>query len=154
MEPNQEEAQNDKPFTPMNERAPKSTWSWGAFMLDPFFIIAIKKYQFLFVYLLYFVPFINFLAMIGIKIYLGLYGRKMAEESTIFSNNDQFEGFMKAIDHAGKVVFYVSLALVILTMVAFGMIFSFAANQIGDFERDFERNFEQDIERSMDELVG
>ena len=101
-------------FTPLGQTADSrlGRWSWGACMFDPGFIIAIKNYKFLFVYILYFIPLINIFAVIGIKIYLGLNGRSMAENSPQFENKDELNGFMKGIDHAGKIMFFVALIFI------------------------------------------
>lgn len=81
-------------------------WSWGAFALNFMFIIAIRRYMYLFFLLLMFVPFVNFIAMIGMMIYFGSTGRELARTSTTFSNKEQYLGFMKGIDHAGKIIAY------------------------------------------------
>lgn len=92
-------------------------WSWGAFMFDPAFIIGIRKYTFLLLYLLYLVPLINLLAIIGIKVFLGLKGHEMAQTSATFENEDERRGYMKAIDHAGFVLFIVMLVFLLLWSV-------------------------------------
>lgn len=86
-------------------------WSWGAFMLDVPFLIAIKKYTLLLWYLLAFIPFVNFLFFIGFKIYIGTKGRALAAESDQFANEDERNGFMKAFDHAGKILFFSAIAI-------------------------------------------
>ena len=102
-----------------------SGWSWGAFMFDFIFIIATKRYIYLLLFLLYLIPLVNFFAMIGIRIYLGTQGRRIAAESTIFSNKDEIRGFMKAIDHAGYITFIFTVVVFILAFVLVGSIFSF-----------------------------
>jgi len=84
-------------------------WSWGAFILDPFFILAVRKYIYLLLYLLYIVPILNILAMIGIKIFLGMKGTDMVRESETFENDDERRGFLKAINHAGFILFIITL---------------------------------------------
>ena len=92
-------------------------WSWGAFMFDFIFIIATKKYIYLLLFLLYLIPLVNFLAMIGIRIFLGTQGRRIAAESQMFSNKDEWQGFMKALDHAGYIIFIVTVIVLILGFV-------------------------------------
>ncbi|HEX7042380.1 MAG TPA: hypothetical protein VF189_03960, partial [Patescibacteria group bacterium] len=93
-----------------SSRSEESTgWSWGAFILGPLFLLAIKKYYYLFLYLAYFIPFINFLAVFGIPIFLGIKGRELAYDSSMFETQHQASGFMSAVDHAGKIMFVVYL---------------------------------------------
>lgn len=107
---------------PMIRRNDVGGWSWGAFVLDPFFIIAIKKYSLLWMYLLYLVPLVNFFAMIGIKIFLGIKGHQLVAESTVFKNEDEQNGFVRAIDHAGFIVFIVGLVGIVVMFLFFGVI--------------------------------
>jgi hypothetical protein len=86
-------------------------------MFDAAFLIAIKKYQWLFWYLLYLVPFVNFVFMIVFKIYLGVKGRTIAATSTYFQDERELRGFMKGIDHAGKVLFFIMLAVLVIWLV-------------------------------------
>ena len=99
-------------------------WSWGAFMFDFIFIIATKRYIYLLLFLLYLIPFVNFLAMIGIRIFLGIQGRRIAAESPMFSNKDELRGFMKAIDHAGYITFIITVVVFILAFVLMATVFS------------------------------
>jgi hypothetical protein len=92
-------------------------WSWGAFMFDPAFLIAIQKYVYLLVYLLMLIPVLNFIVWIGFKIYLGLKGREMARGSATFASAEQREGFFKGFDWAGKVLFFVGLAFFVLGLL-------------------------------------
>jgi len=102
---------------------PESTgWSWGAFMLDPAFLIGIKKYKYLFWYLIMLVPFVGFLFYIGFKIYLGVKGREIASTST-YLRGDERRGFMKGLDNAGKITFFSSLIFLALWLVFFGVAF-------------------------------
>ena len=92
-------------------------WSWGAFMNGPLFLIGIRKYVYLLLYLLYLIPFVNFIAWIGIMIFMGVKGRELAAESKTFTSREQYVGFMKAIDHAGKVIFFFTVALIALALI-------------------------------------
>lgn len=101
-----------------------SQWSWGAFMLDAPFLIAIQKYVYLLVYLLMLIPFLNFIIYIGFKIYLGLKGHEMAENSSAFDSKEEREGFFKGFDWAGKVLFFVTIAFFVIGLLSsllFGM---------------------------------
>ncbi len=108
-------------------------WSWGAFMFDFIFIIATKKYIYLLLFLLYFIPFVNFLAMIGIKIFLGTQGRRIAAESPMFSNKDELRGFMKAIDHAGYIISIFAIVIFILAFVLMTTVFPSLFSSIKSF---------------------
>ncbi|NTV22003.1 MAG: hypothetical protein HGB03_00330 [Candidatus Yonathbacteria bacterium] len=92
-------------------------WSWGGFMFGPAYLIAVKKYQYLLGYLLMLIPIINFVAMIGIAIYLGIKGHTLVVESPMFANNDERAGFNRAIDHAGRIMFFVSLACAVIALI-------------------------------------
>ncbi len=115
------------PLTTVAQPAINSGWSWGAFMFDPAFIIAIRNYTFLFCYLLYLIPLVNIVAMIGIKIYLGINGRRMAIASKSFASPDEALGYMKGTDHAGRVLFFATIIIMVL-----GIVFSVA---LGTFFR-------------------
>lgn len=106
-------------------------WSWGAFILDPFFIIAIRRYVFLLLYILYFIPLVNIVAMIGIKIYLGLKGRELAESSPTFNSAEERKGFFKAIDHAGLITFIVALVMIVLSLIFGAVVGMVVAKFIG-----------------------
>jgi hypothetical protein len=98
-------------------------WSWGAFMFDMVFVIAIRKYIYLLFALLFFIPILGFFAMIGVKIFFGLKGHQLAAESGAFANEDELRGFLKAVDHAGFVVFIVAIVGIVLilgTVLLFG----------------------------------
>jgi|GEM_PF-1360982 len=92
-------------------------WSWGGFMFGPAYLIAVKKYQYLLGYLLMLIPIINFVAMLGIAIYLGLKGHTLVAESPMFANNDERAGFNRAIDHAGRIMFFISLACAVIALI-------------------------------------
>ncbi len=97
-------------------------WSWGAFLFGAPFLIAIKKYHMLWWYLLYLVPVVNFFFWIVFMIYLGIKGHEMAATSRHFENQHEYNGFIKAVDHAGKI-----LTIVAIVIIAAGLIFGFTA---------------------------
>jgi hypothetical protein len=117
-------------FIPLGNTTPTGPegWSWGAFMLGPFFLIAVRKYVYLWAYLLMLVPVVNFVAWLGIMVFLGVKGRAMGYESTTFTSNEQREGFFKAIDHGGKIMFIISVIGLVVWFVFvalfFGALFS------------------------------
>ncbi len=130
------EAQNINPVpaspsTSTSTSTPESSgWSWGAFMTDPIFLIGLKKYKKLWWYLLGVVPFLGPIFLIGFKIYLGNKGREISTTTT-FLSEDERRGFMKGLDHAGKVTFFAALisigviiVLLILGISFFSLIFS------------------------------
>ncbi|HVN26269.1 MAG TPA: hypothetical protein VMT99_01265 [Candidatus Paceibacterota bacterium] len=100
--------------SPSNGITPHAGWSWGAFMMNASFIIAIKRYQLLWWYLLMLIPFVNWIFFIVFMIYLGSKGHEFAAASSQFGNQSEYDGFMKAVDHAGRIMFYVALAFVVV----------------------------------------
>ena len=116
--------------TPVVEAKPTVTismpadWSWGGFMFGPAYFIAVKKYEYLLIYLLMFIPIVNFIAMIGIAIYLGMKGHTLVATSTMFANDAERAGFNHGIDHAGKIMF-------ILVLISFVLAFIFAGLFVG-----------------------
>jgi len=93
-------------------------WSWGAFMMGPFFLIAVRKYVHLLWYLLSIIPIVPLV----IAIFLGLKGRELAAESKSFANRDEYRGFMKAFDHAGFITFIIMIVLLVLYALFFVVI--------------------------------
>lgn len=92
-------------------------------MFDAPFLIAIRKYNYLWFYLLFLIPLLNLFAILGIKIYLGIKGAEIARTSTTFASEEEYNGFMKGLDWAGKVLFFVGLAIFALSLIltfAFG----------------------------------
>lgn len=106
-------------------------WSWGACMLSMYFVVGIRKYSYLWLYLLFFVPFVNIFAMLGIMIFFGMKGREMAATSVTFTSRDQYVGFMKAIDHAGKVFFFLTVGMIALFFIV--LVSAFSLLGPGDF---------------------
>lgn len=111
-----------QPATPANQEL--TGWSWGAFMLGPTFLIAVKKYVYLLFYLVYFIPFLNVFALLGIAIFLGIKGRELTYASSMFEKQDEANGFIKAVDHAGKIMFVVSIIFFIIMIIFFIIGFS------------------------------
>lgn len=97
-------------------------WSWGAFMFDIAFVLALKQYKFAWLFLLYLIPWVNVLAIIAIRIYLGFHGRRMTYESDAFDTPAERDGFVKGLDHAGKILLYVSLVLLVITIFVGGAV--------------------------------
>lgn len=94
-----------------------TSWSWGAFMFDAPFLIATRKYKYLWFYLLLLVPILNFFAIAAIKIYLGIKGAEIARTSSTFDSEAEYNGFMKGFDWAGKVSFFIGLAIFALGLI-------------------------------------
>jgi hypothetical protein len=63
------------------------------------------------------VPVVNFFFWIIFMIYLGMNGHKLAAQSRHFENQYEYHGFMKALDHSGKIMFFVAIALIALGFV-------------------------------------
>ena len=89
--------------------APDKGWSWGAFMFGIPFLIAIKQYKMLWWFLLSLVPIVNVVFYVVFAIYMGLHGHELAAKSTHFGNEHEYRGFIKAIDHSGRILFFVVL---------------------------------------------
>jgi len=104
------------------ERSGLVGWSWGAFMFDIPFLVGIKKYAYLFWYFLALVPIVNIVFIIVFKIWMGVRGRALAAVSPQFENETEFHGFMKALDHAGEVLFVVAIIVlaIVLVLAVFG----------------------------------
>lgn len=119
--------QNPMP-NPESERAAPATatpadplskgWSWGGFIFDPIVFIAAKKYWYLLLYVLMFIPLVNLFAMIGIKLFAALKGAQIVRQSTAFINDDEKRGFLRGLDRAGFIFF-----IVLLVFFALGLIF-------------------------------
>ena len=110
--------------TPAPTQKNAEGWSWGGFMFEPILIIATKKYVYLLFFLLYLIPLINFIAIIGIKIFFGLKGREIVMQSPAFSNSDEARGFMKGLDHAGFISFIFTVVMFALSFLFLGALFS------------------------------
>ena len=105
----------------------KEGWSWGAFGTGPAFLIAVKRYKFLWWYLLFLIPFVNFIFMLAFAIYLGVNGRKIAAAGKQFANQSEYDGYMKGVDHAGKVMFFVGVIVGAIIFILFIVVILFAA---------------------------
>jgi hypothetical protein len=135
-----EEVSSEAPTPGVESRSEKSNaivipmpndWSWGGFMFAPAYLIAVKKYKYLLLYLLGLAPLINVIAMIGISIFVGLKGRSFVAESDMFKNDDEREGFNRAIDHAGWIMFLVTLVGFVLSLLFAGLLIAFLASIFG-----------------------
>lgn len=95
---------------------PKQGWSWGGLLFNWSFLIAVKRYKMLWWFILAFVPFVNIIFWIVMAIYMGMNGHKVAAEGTQFANQSEYDGFIKGVDHAGKVGFFVVLVIAIVAL--------------------------------------
>ncbi len=89
-------------------------WSWGAFLFGVPFLVGIKKYKMLWWLLLALVPFVNVVFWIAFIIYLGLKGHELEARSPQFSNQDEYDGFFKVFDHAGKIL---TIAVIVISVI-------------------------------------
>ncbi len=112
-------------FTPTQEIKTEITykdegWSWGGFAFNLMFAVGIRRYVHLWLLLLFLIPIVNIFVGLGIMIYFGVKGREMARTSKTFSNKEQYLGFMKAIDNAGKILsyFYIAVVVAIIALIA------------------------------------
>ena len=101
-----------------------SGWSWGGFMFSPAVIFASRRYVWLLLYLLMIIPFINIIGWLIPMIVLGIKGRDLIMASHTFANQDEARGFMNGIDHAGKIMFWITLILLGLAVI-FGLVVGF-----------------------------
>ena len=101
-----------------------SGWSWGGFMFSPAVIFASRRYVWLLLYLLMIIPLINIIGWLIPMIVLGIKGRDLIMASHTFANQDEAPGFMKGIDHAGKIVFWITLILIGLGLI-FALVMGF-----------------------------
>ena len=101
-----------------------SGWSWGGFMFSPPVIFASRRYIWLLLYLLMIIPFINIIGWLIPMIVLGIKGRDLIMTSHTFANQDEARGFMKGIDHAGKIMFWITLILLGLGLI-FALVMGF-----------------------------
>ncbi len=101
----------------------QSEWSWGSFMFNPIVIISSKRYKMLFWYLLAVVPLVNLFFWLVFGIYMGMKGRSIVASSAAFANDDERRGFLKGLDHAGFILFIVSVVFLALFLVFSSMSF-------------------------------
>ena len=97
--------------------ATKTGWSWGGFMFTVVVMLASKRYVYLLLYLLMFIPIVNLIAIIGIMIWMGVKARSLVMASPAFTNHDEAVGFMKGIDHAGKIMLFILIILIVLGII-------------------------------------
>jgi len=109
----------DQTSSPAAILTPKAGWSWGAFAFNASFLIGVRRYRFLWWFLLAFVPFVNIIFWIVCVIYLGMKGHEIAARSTSFANQSEYDGYMNAQDHAGKVLFFAALIVGLVMAVIF-----------------------------------
>ncbi len=95
-------------------------WSWGGFMFSPVVILGSKRYVYLLLYLLGIIPLVGPLLWIAVMIFMGVKGRALVMASGVFSD-EEARGFMKGIDHAGKIMFWIMIVLVIVGII-FGLV--------------------------------
>ncbi len=96
---------------------PKEGWSWGAFIHTAGFLIGVKRYKLLWWYLLALIPIVNVIFFVVIMIYLGVKGHVIAAEGTQFANQSEYDGYVKGLDHAGKVLFFAALIIFVVMIV-------------------------------------
>jgi len=116
-QPNQTGYAPYTPQQPVGDAYKDYGWSWGAAMFGPLFLIGIRKYVYLLPYILMFIPIVTLLVMLAMFAFLGFKGRELALQSLTFTSKDQYLGYMKANDHAGKVMFFVCLIVFISAFV-------------------------------------
>ena len=102
-----------------NGIVPKQGWSWGGAMLNFTFLIGAGRYKYLWWFLLTLIPFVNIVFWIAMFIYLGMNGHSIAAGGTQFVNQSEYDGYVKGTDHAGKILFFIVIILLVIGIVAF-----------------------------------
>ena len=150
-----ENEQNQESFQPLEESTPTksdgykdSGWSWGAFVFNWAFALAVRKYWYLLLIFLMFIPLINIFAMIGVMVFFGVKGRDMAKGSTTFSNEEQRIGFMKGIDHAGKIVAIIWL----IGFVVGGILAVTVLSSLSGMRNEAEDVYRQQMQQSYESM--
>lgn len=93
-------------------------WSWGGFMFNVFFAACLKRYWYLLWLFAFWIPFVNIFVALCLMLYFGVKGRELAARSAVFTSKQQYIGFMKGIDHAGKFSFFISLVGLLVVIIA------------------------------------
>lgn len=96
---------------------PKQGWSWGGFAFNAAFLIGAKRYKLLWWFLLALIPIVNVVFWIVMVIYLGMNGYKIAAEGTQFANQSEYDGYMKGLDHSGRICFFAFLIIAVLAII-------------------------------------
>lgn len=71
-------------------------------------------------------------------IFMGIKGRELARESRTFSNHEQYLGFMKAVDHVGKVIALFYLVALIIGAIISGAILTSFDDDAHDGTREYQ----------------
>ena len=108
-----------------NGIVPQAGWSWGGFMANAVLLIGAKCYKYLWWYLFAIIPFVNIVFFIVFYVYTGVKGHEIAARGTQFANQSEYDGFIRGIDHAGKVLFWVFIIFMALWIVFFALGVSF-----------------------------
>jgi len=99
-------------------------WSWGGFSFNFFFAIATRDYVYLFLLIGLLIPGLNAIVMIASMVFFGIKGREIAQKSRTFANKDEYLGFMKGVDHAGKIVAFIYIGLILVSLFLIALLFS------------------------------
>ena len=90
-------------------------------MVNAAFLIGAKRYKYLWWYLLAVIPLVNIVFFVAFFIYTGVKGHEIAARGTQFANQSEYDGFVKGLDHAGKVLFWVVVILFVLWLILFAV---------------------------------
>ena len=93
-------------------------WSWGAFVLGPIWSIANNVKFGCLLYILFFVPYVNFIAIPFISILAGIKGREWAWRDKRWEDLDQFNRIQIKWDNWGKGVFYLTIVVIVIIILA------------------------------------
>ena len=97
------------PTAPVPAEVEAMGWSWGGFGLNWIWGLGNKVY----IALLALIPCVN----IGIAIWLGIAGHKLAWQNRRFDNMEQYKDTMKAWNMWGIIIFCVSIVLNIISVI-------------------------------------
>lgn len=100
-----------------NGIVPKEGWSWGAGMFNIAFLVGVKRYKLIWWIILAVIPLVNIIFWIAFFIYLGINGHRIAATGTQFANQSEYDGYIKAQDHAGKIFFFVFLIFAVIAII-------------------------------------
>jgi len=97
------------PAAPVPAEVEQMGWSWGGFGLNWIWGIGNR----VFIALLALIPCVN----IGVAIWLGIAGHKLAWQNRRFDSMQQYKETMKAWNMWGIIIFFVSIALNIVSVI-------------------------------------
>ncbi|MBP9749118.1 MAG: hypothetical protein KBD21_00035 [Candidatus Pacebacteria bacterium] len=124
-------------------------WSWGGFMFHVYFAACVRRYGYLAWLVVFLIPLLSIPVVLGLMFYFGVKGREIAASSPLFKNKQQYIGFMKGIDRAGKVLFF--LMFVVLGGIA--LVGVFASIMLASLSSQREAAWEASVTNTARSIV-